>query len=58
MGDSTALVIRLARPSVSIVNNGNGTVTVSMDQVPLAHLQSTPSLPGTPTWTDLGTTTR
>jgi hypothetical protein len=57
-GYINALVVRLGPPQVSIVNNLNGTVTVTWDQTTVgAHLYSAPSLsslkPGK--WTDNGT---
>lgn len=57
-GNLNALVVRLDPPKVRIINNGNGTVTVNWDQtvdgVGPARLESTTSLSGAPTWTDLG----
>ena len=55
-GSMTALVLRVApppSPTLSIVNNHDGTITVTWDQTPNAHLQSASSL--SVTWTDLGT---
>jgi hypothetical protein len=52
-GYINALVVRLGPPQVSIVNNLNGTVTVTWDQTTVgAHLLSAPSLSGP--WTDQG----
>jgi hypothetical protein len=53
-GYINALVVRLGPPQVSIVNNLNGTVTVTWDQTSVgAHLYSASSLTGP--WTDRGT---
>jgi hypothetical protein len=59
-GNINAVVVRLAPPNISIVNNNNGTVTVTWDQnlkdtltgAGPAHLLSAPSLSGP--WTDQG----
>ena len=54
-GNANDLVLRMVRPTVSaLLNNQDGTFTVSWSQAPNAHLQTTTNLANA-VWTDLAT---